>query len=292
VIAGCALPGPTPAPPVAPVEPVQPQPPVAPDPVPDGPLEGTIAFSSDIDGQDDVFILELGLDQARTRLTAERADEFDPAISPDGELIAFRVAARPDSDDADIWLIRRSGRGRLNLTRTTDTANWAPVWTPDGRIAFTSDRDGTLELWSMRPDGTDVRKLAGGWCEYASPAPDGSRVVCATPIGGAYDLQIVDLATGDRQQLTRTPMTEFGASWSPDGRWIAFARDLEERWALMVIRPDGSDEHQVAHEGVFPTWAPDGRLAWSGPGGINVVRVEGGGRAVIDQFGQYLSWSR
>jgi prepilin-type processing-associated H-X9-DG protein len=53
---------------------------------------------------------------------------------------------------------------------------------------------------------------------------------------------------------------------------------------------DGSGERELANEGVFPAWAPDGRLGWTGPGGFNVAFVDGGCRQVIDEVDQYLSW--
>jgi Tol biopolymer transport system component len=91
--------------------------------------------------------------------------------------------------------------------------------------------------------------------------------------------------------LTATPPTEFGPSWSPDGQWIVFSRDLGDRWALLRIRPDGSDELEIAAEGVFSTWDPDGHLAWGGPGGINVAHPDGSGLVVLAQPADFLSWA-
>jgi Tol biopolymer transport system component len=143
----------------------------------------------------------------------------------------------------------------------------------------------------MAADGTDPRRVSEGWCEYAVPSPDGSMFACAAAVGGLYDLVIVDAATGARRALTTTPQTEFGPSWSRDGAWIAFSRDLGERWALLRIRPDGSGEQEVASEGVFSTWDPDGHLVWSGPGGINVANADGSGGTVLNVPGSFVSWA-
>ncbi len=160
--------------------------------------------------------------------------------------------------------MRVDGTGRRNLTRSPEDLNWAPTWSPDGRIVYSSQRDspGQPQLWSMAADGSDQRLIGEGWCEYAAPSPDG-RFVCSAASGGRYDLVVVD-GDGDRTDLTSTPETEFGAAWSPDGEWIAFGRDTGERWELLRIRADGTDEQVLASEGVFPTWGPDGLLAWSG----------------------------
>jgi Tol biopolymer transport system component len=261
-------------------------------PIPATALRGTIAYSTDTaDGADDIFLLRLdGSDPVRLTTGPER--ELDPALSPDGSRIVYRRNPRAGSDAADLWLMAVDGSGKRNLTNAADASNWAPAWTPDGRIAFTSQRggNGTLDLWTMAANGSDPRRVTEGWCEYAQPSPDGSRFVCAAAVGGRYDLVIVDARTGARTALTTTPQTEFGPSWSPDGRWIAFARDLGERWALLRIRPDGSAEQEVATEGVFPTWDPDGHLVWSGPGGINVAHADGSARTVIDVPAGFVSW--
>ena len=42
-------------------------------------------------------------------------------------------------------------------------SNWAPQWSPDGsRLAFLSDRSGTVELYVMKADGTEVREVSAG----------------------------------------------------------------------------------------------------------------------------------
>jgi TolB protein len=141
----------------------------------------------------------------------------------------------------------------------------------------------------MAADGSDVTRLSDGWCEYPQPSPDGSEFVCATAVGGRYDIIVVD-SSGGRRSLTTTPVTEFGPTWSPDGEWIVFSRDTGERWELYRVRLDGSDEQLIAEEGAFATWDPDGRLVWSGPGGINVAQPDGSDLVVLNYPADFISW--
>jgi TolB protein len=246
-----------------------------------------IVYSKETDAGHDVFLLDLE-EGTSVRLTNDPEKEFDPAIAPDGRRIVYRRNPEPDSDEADIWIMSVDGSLKRNVTNSPGISDWAPGWTTDGRIVFTSDREGTLELWTMSADGEDLSRVSQGWCEYAQPSPDGSAFVCATSVGGQYDLVIVT-PEGVRRPLLSTPETEFGASWSPDGEWIAFSRDVSERWELYRIRPDGSDEELVAPEGVFPTWSPEGHLAWTGPGGINVMLPDGS-VVVLDIPAEFMSW--
>ena len=75
-----------------------------------------------------------------------------PSISPDGSTVVF-------SWGGDLWKVPREGGVAVRLTshpaREHDSA-----WSPDGsRIVFESDRDGVTNLWSMTPDGTDIRRV-------------------------------------------------------------------------------------------------------------------------------------
>ena len=262
------------------------------DPIDRGSLTGVMAYSAVSDGAaaDDVFVVDLSGGRP-VRLTDGPEREYDPALSPDGSLVAYRRNPRADSDDADIWVMAVDGSGKRNLTHAPELANWAPAWTADGRIVFSrKGSGGDLELWSMAPDGSGQRQLAEGWCEYASPAPDATRYACSTPVNGRYDIVLVDEA-GRRESLTTTPESEFGAAWSPDGDWIVFSRDLGDRWELLRIRPDGTDEQVLASEGVFATWGPRGELAWSGLGGLNIARPDGSGPVVLDLPADHPSWA-
>jgi len=255
-----------------------------------GSLRGTIVYSTESAGNDDVFVVKPG-DGDPIRLTDGPEKEFDPDLSPDGAAIAYRNNPDPLRDKADIWVMDRDGGNKRNLTNAPELANWAPAWTPGGEIVFSSMRgaNGALELWSMAGDGSALQQISEGWCEYADVSPDGTEFVCAAAMGSRYDIAIVD-AEGNRRAVTATPETEFGPSWSPDGQWIVFSRDTGEHWELYRIRPDGSDEELIAPEGVFATWDPDGHLVWSGPGGINIARADGSGRVVLDYPAGFISW--
>lgn len=87
-----------------------------------------------------------------------------PTWNADGTQIAFAAvstgvpgpgmeqAGSPVSGaDSDVWLMQADGRGRLCLT-DGHSANYAPTFSPDGRVFFTSDRaTGRETIWSLRP---------------------------------------------------------------------------------------------------------------------------------------------
>jgi Tol biopolymer transport system component len=70
------------------------------------------------------------------------------------------------------------------------------------------------------------------------------------------------LEGGAARRLTESPSTV--PRWSPDGRWIAFARDRAYDGGVFVIGADGRGQRRLTQTGGWPVWWPDGtRIAYS-----------------------------
>lgn len=91
-----------------------------------------IAFVSDRDGDNDVYVLELQSGSLRN-VTNDGFDNYSPCWSPDGRQIAFRSTRVGTSD---IYVIDADGGNLRNLT-DRPSYDSSPAWSPDGRqIAF------------------------------------------------------------------------------------------------------------------------------------------------------------
>ena len=142
----------------------------------------------------------------------------------------------------------------------------------------------TYEIFTARPDGSDVKRLTDspGYDAEATIADDGSRVVFTSTRDGDIDLYSMKLDGTDVRRLTKDVGYEGGAYFSPDAKKIVYrARypesDAEraEFKALLakgLIRPtkleiyvmdaDGSNRRQVTSLGAAsfaPYWHPDGK---------------------------------
>lgn len=93
-------------------------------------------------------------------VSASNAATINPAWAPDGSRIVFATVIEPkmnnDSGEApkqsDIWTVNVDGTDRTNLT-AGEGANFQPVWGPDGRVFFVSNRSGTDNIWAVWPSG-------------------------------------------------------------------------------------------------------------------------------------------
>jgi tol-pal system beta propeller repeat protein TolB len=176
----------------------------------------------------------------QTQLTSNAMGDAQPAWSPDGTQIAFLRVEQPTLD-REIYVMNANGSGERDLTNDPPPADPAdfppfdiePAWSPDGtQIAFSSDRSSEspepcLAVYTMSPNGTDIRKLTADSMEAFSPAwsPEGDKLAFSDhACTGESDLFVMNPDGTGVRQLFETRANETGATWSPDGKKIAFDR--------------------------------------------------------------------
>jgi TolB protein len=175
-----------------------------------------------------------------------------------------------------LFISRADGTEERPLLPAT-SLDYNPAWSPDGQwIAFTSERNGSADLYRVRPDGTGLERLTDSpaFDDQAAFSPDGSEVVFVTTrVEGNADLWILDIRTHKAKALTSGPGGDFRPAWSPDGKWIAFSSDRGStlpqghgRWEhlqivdIYLVRPDGSGLKRITEHGNFcgsPKWTAD-----------------------------------
>lgn len=123
----------------------------------------TIAFDSRRDGQAEVYMMNADGSNQR-RLTNLPSAQGGVEWSPDGLWLLYH--STQDGPAGHIYRMAADGSDPAPLTTGASDNRW-PDWRFDGReIAFTSNRDGNEEIYVMRPDGSNVRRITD------SPGPD------------------------------------------------------------------------------------------------------------------------
>ena len=205
-----------------------------------------------------------------TPLPPPPARYVQPRASRDGLWVAVE---KDDDTNSDIYVYRLDGRSAMQRL-TLDGRSRFPIWSPRNQVTYQAERDGDVSIWSQDIGGTPVRltKAAKGF-EHAPEAwsPDGrtllfsERAISST--GPAFSLRTV--TEGKVEAFADVRSAEiFSASFSPDGRWIAYARTSEAGGAVLNDRgvfirrfPADANLYPLPKERIdfHPLWAPDGR---------------------------------
>lgn len=174
-------------------------------------------------------------------VTSGAGTESMPAWSPLGSRIAYTAG----EESADIFTMAADGTDVRQVTATPDVFEADPVWTPDGRIVF--DQAGgkvAPDVYVMDADGTGATRLtdAPGYDGAPSVSPDGTKIAFTSDRDGPRALWVMD-ADGTHQHRVSSAEVFSSSDWSPDGRWIAFDALVDHAFHIVVVGPDGADEH-------------------------------------------------
>jgi Tol biopolymer transport system component len=251
-------------------------------------LNGYLAFGSNRTGSqfsDDIYVTPLG-GEAAHQLTFRRADDGQPAWSPDGRRLAFKTTQFGSNQLA---VMNADGSGEALLTRTFGFSEGQPSWSADQKtLIYRRTRENPLvqdgDIWALDVDASEpdptkpvtqlVLQMTGDE-RYPTFSPDGMQIAFRhgddlVEPSGDEEVYVMNADGTNVRRLTDNADFDSAAAWSPDGRWLAFERAPGETLTpgtepqekdIYVTRPDGSDVHRLTDspgldEG--PVWSPDG----------------------------------
>lgn len=193
-----------------------------------------------------------------------------PQWAPDGARLAFVGIDGDVSSEGDgtyaIYTVGADGKDRQRLTDTVSV----PAWAPDGsRLAFARASQTGIGIYTIRPDGTDVRilthiarwdptcsdcHLPRIWVPVMAWSPDGEHLLYS------WDdkIHVISLDGSARRWSLPGHEGQPTAAWSPDGSRIAVVLTYGDsaevpgpaatRVALHTMAADGGDRRILVHE--------------------------------------------
>ena len=163
--------------------------------------------------------------------------------SPDGRKLAF-------ISGQDVWVLDMK-RGRPSRVSFNTIDNQWPVWAPDSEhLVFSAQNRSGIgrSLWWLRADGAEEPQMlleSADELHPSSVSPDGAHVaVHRRSSETLYDIWMLPLECSDPERpkagtlevFLRTPVNEWGAVFSPNGRWVAYYSE-ESGTGEIYVRP-------------------------------------------------------
>lgn len=185
--------------------------------------------------------------------TSGVAVNYHPAISPDGQRVAF-ISDREGQNN--LWVMDADGSNPRAVFEDENVRASAPAWSPDGNYIYVRRQSvgpgggggGGSGIWMYHRDGgRGVEVVGGGGVDWPSPSADGRYLFYHESTGGGFpgdyrdalqgrtQLRRMDMVTGDvieitsgsaAQQLRTSSGGAYAPEVSPDGRWLTFARRI------------------------------------------------------------------
>ncbi len=250
------------------------------------------------DGQFIVFVSERVFDEdihvvpidgtAAAKLVSDEGADRDPIIArfatpvgsvrpvPEEATLLFYSSSISEGP-TDIWAASHGRQPIIPVNLTT--SRWIdvlPGWSPDGQhFAFTGSRDGSLDLFIARSDGTGVGQLtnSGQFNGFAHFSPDSSRILFSSDRFGTNNVFAINVDGTGLVRITQSVGADVDAVWTSGGREIIFASDrdgdfdiyrmsLTDRRAVQLtnfpgdarnpdVSPDGQTIIFTVHSGRF-----------------------------------------
>jgi TolB protein len=221
-----------------------------------------------------------------TQLTSDPASDVMPKVSPDGTRVAF---ASNRSGNWDIYLMPIGGGRAIQITGSSSD-DLHPSWSPDGSaLVFCrlGEVSGQWEMWVTDVGNPGVAKFIGyglfpEWSPVAATGNAGADRIAfqksrerGDRAFGIWTVDYQDGQSGNATEIVSSPITAcINPSWSPDGKWIAFATvPSPSQWRAGQSRPgtahlwmvDLSGNNRIsltsdATVDLLPTWGPGNRL--------------------------------
>ncbi len=211
------------------------------------PLGDRIAFVSDADGDEEIFLYDIKTDST-IKLTNNNYTDFSPSFSPNGREIVY-VSDR--DKNWEIYKINLENRFALRLTNNKFWDGF-PSYTPDGKfILFSSKRDGSDDIYIMKSDGTGEQVLYATKFDETDPHLIGDNLIFRSNRDGEFEIYQYNIKTRTLLRLTYNELPDWNPRITLDGTKILASRRVKNYWQLFFINLSASIPAEVIVQKIY-----------------------------------------
>lgn len=200
-----------------------------------------------------LLISSIWLGRVFDRYAAEAGERHAKASKERGTLGGQVVLRAPSIWHMDLTRPNDT-QGRTVVTSAKDRTEGAQL-SPDGqKLAFMSDRSGSLEIWTINLDGSSPEKLTDlGNCGSPRWSPDSRWIAFDAVLDGRAGVYVVAVGGGPAKKVVADGSENMVPSWSNDGNWIYFASTRSGDPQVWKVPVEGGPAVQVTQQGGFAT---------------------------------------
>ena len=246
---------------------------------------GTLLYRPVESGESDIRIVLTDRQGMVTPLEVSGGVHTNPRFSPDGRQIAYTSGGGGGSEDVFASDLESSRETRITFQST----GGAPLWSPDGsRIYYSSLRQGQEGgIFYKAGDGStlEARIFAGDRVMVPTSISSDRRLLLITTYNPTVHISLLELE--EDGQVNERPFGtgqgyQWGATFSPDERWVAYTSNETGRDEIYVEPLTGGGRWQISTDGgMAPVWRGDGKeLFFADYRGIYHVAIE----STVDSF--------
>ncbi len=251
-------------------------------------MAGQIAFTSNRDGNPEIYIMSAVDPSNIQRVTNHAANDSRSAISPDGKSIVFDSTR---SGNYNIYLTQLGGSTE-QLTQD-NAANANASWSPNGKqITYNGGGFGKSSIYSINLENMLVKMISlnTDFPDYNPTwSPDGQYIAFESNRTNSRDIFTMNPDGSNVFNVSGIYGLDGDPDWSPDGTKFVFTSDRSGNYEIYVMDTQGHNAKRLTHDqadDVQPTWSPDGQhIAFvsnrSGNRDIWVMKADGSGQTNI-----------
>jgi Tol biopolymer transport system component/DNA-binding winged helix-turn-helix (wHTH) protein len=259
------------------------------------------------DGRSIIFSSDRGSHPGIWRVSTEVRDSpveindngWYPAVSRKGYRLAYQRTTR----GLNIWQMDLSSpgkEGQILVPSTSETDQGpGPQFSPDSKkLAYMSDRSGSMEIWVSNRDGSNPYQLSAvGGAGTPRWSPDSQAVAFDARGRRGSAIYAAGLQGGAPRLLVPDDGENVCPSWSGDGKWVYFASRRTGEWQVWKVATQGGIPAQITvHSGHAPLESFDGRYIYyaktpyANPD-VWQVPVEGGAERLLSPLVRPSTWA-